>query len=83
MLVVKTKHAFICRKVTTDCILILPIFVYGLYNNTNLHYCSLHVRAVYSNDKIVYLKGVMSGRMGGVVKEMSQYAIAKLEFHST
>ena len=69
----------ICKKVTTDCSLIVPIFVNGFDHNTKLQYIQsicfsfyMLLEAVYSNYKHVYFKG-------GRLKETSRYAIAKLE----
>ena len=55
---VGSKHK-LCRKVTTDCSLIIPIFVNGFDHNTKLQniqyiFFLLHV-AVYSNYNYVYI----------------------------
>ena len=57
---VGSKHK-LCRKVTTDCSFIIPIFVNEFDHNTKLQYIQsifflLH-EVVYSNYNHVYLKG--------------------------
>ena len=68
---VGSKHK-LCRKVTTDCSLIIPIFVNGFDHNTKLHY--LQSICFSSTCSWVHVR-LNEGRL----KETSRHAIAKLE----